>query len=78
MVVLNSAFVIATSVQSHHRGIPSWRSSALASMFTDLCVEEQGTTTKLAQHVLIGPPEGLSRISDLEEWASTRLASLRV
>jgi hypothetical protein len=78
MVLLNSAFVIATSVQSHHRGIPSWRSSALASMFTDLCVEEQGTTTKLAQHVLIGPPEGLSRISDLEEWASTRLASLRV
>ena len=67
-------------VQSHRRGIPSWRTSALASMLSECTTVElqsTGSMATLVDDVLIGPPGRFGRISELEIWAGTTRAGLR-
>jgi hypothetical protein len=77
MVALNAAFVIATDLQSRRYGVPSWRTSALASMLSETSAEEGATATLHDGTLFIGPPGRFDRVSDLEEWAGTRSAYLR-
>ena len=76
MVILNSDFVIATTLQSRRRGIASWKTSALTNIFTDYYTQSSGAARKLTHDVVIGP-DGCDRLSDLGGWAGIRNASLR-
>jgi hypothetical protein len=75
MVILAIVFLILTRWQCHRWDIPSWQSSALATMMHGVGHPEGGGSV-VAQEAEIGG-DGKEKISDLEEWAEKLEVRLR-
>ena len=71
MVLIAVAFVVATSMQSHRWGIPSWKANVLAAM-THGVGHEVGYSA--GRVVGVGAKE---TASELEEWARAKTVRLR-
>ena len=77
MVALNTAFVVATALQSYWRGVLAWRTSALAPMMSETSADHGATASSRDVTLLVGPPKRFDRVSDIREWTGTWSAYLR-
>jgi hypothetical protein len=90
LVLANIAFVAAVRLQSHRRGVPGWRNSALALMLGGDNDDNDDTAAgvrasrapspALGQEkkaLLLGPPASVNHNSELDAWAATKTVMLR-